>query len=40
MLSSAELSDLPCASSASERVTPPPSAPSITKFSAPSRGSS
>src|SRR5215207_8271444 len=40
MLSSAELSPLPCASSDSERVTPPPSAPSSTKLSAPSRGSS
>ena len=38
--SSAELSDLPCASSASDRVTPPPSAWSITKFSADRLGSS
>jgi hypothetical protein len=37
---SAELSDLPCASSASDRVTPPPSARVMTKFSAPSCGSS
>ena len=34
------LSDLPCASCASERVTPPPSARSITKLSACSFGSS
>src|SRR6476469_5349979 len=38
--SSAELSDLPWASSASDRVTPPPSAPVITKFSAAMLGSS
>src|SRR5260370_2015212 len=38
--SSAELRDFPWASSASERVTPPPSAPVITKFSAAMLGSS
>ncbi len=38
--SSAELSDLPCASSASDRVTPPPSAWLMTKFSADMLGSS
>jgi hypothetical protein len=37
---SAELSDFPCASSASDRVTPPPSARVMTKFRAPSCGSS
>jgi hypothetical protein len=37
---SAELSDLPWASSASDRVTPPSSARAMTKFSAPSCGSS
>ena len=38
--SNAELSDLPCASSASDRVTPPPSAWLMTKFSAEMLGSS
>lgn len=38
--SSAELTDLPCASSASERVTPPPSASRSTKLNAPSAGNS
>ena len=38
--SNAELSALPCASSASERVTPPPSVWSITKFNAEIFGSS
>lgn len=38
--SRAELRHLPCASRASERVTPPTSAPCMTKFSAPSSGSS
>ena len=37
--SRAEPRPLPCASSASERVTPPPRAPVITKFSAPILGS-
>jgi hypothetical protein len=35
---SAELNDFPCASSASERVTPPPSASRRTKFIAPISG--
>jgi hypothetical protein len=38
--SNAELSDLPCASSASERVTPPPSVLVMTKFKAEMLGSS
>ena len=38
--SSAELNDLPCASSASDRVTPPPNVLLITKLSAPMLGSS
>ena len=40
MSSSAELNDLPCASSARVRVTPPSAIPCRTKFSAPMDGSS